>query len=66
MQGERIYVWSIHTGRIYHSVLKNAQPVGLDCFRGIGGRPNEQKNQDFRRREILIFGRCTDICTACG
>ena len=30
MQGERIYVWSIHTGRIYHSVLKNAQPVGLD------------------------------------
>lgn len=41
-----------------------SQSVSTDS--GGLGPPQRAKNQDFRRREILIFGRCTDICTACG
>ena len=30
MQGDCIYVCSIRTGCVYHSVFQNAQPVSLD------------------------------------
>ena len=43
MQGDSVHMCSFHTRCVYHSVFQNAQPVGLDGFRGIGGRPNEQK-----------------------